>query len=155
MAGQMPGVCRLAASLSMAKSLTRGMCPRKSAKPPFPAAFSVFSEIAASGPSSFSTSRAQPAGYLRSLSPAMLMPIPPLYCSYRSKLSSCQSRMGNGQVVGRLLSSLVYGNPFGRPSDIRHSYRTGSEVAPLKPPNHLCCRACQPAGYQTPPKFEL
>ena len=85
---------------------------------------------------------AQPAGYLRSLSPAMLMPIPPLCCSWRSKLSSCQSRMGDGQVAERLLSSLVDGNPFGRLSGMRHSYRTGSEVAPLKPPNHLCCRAC-------------
>ena len=37
----------------------------------------------------------QPEGYLRSLSPAMLMPIPPLYCSCRSKLSSWQSRMGD------------------------------------------------------------
>ena len=39
---------------------------------------------------------AQPAGYLRSLSPAMLMPIPPLCCSCRSKFSSCQSRIGGG-----------------------------------------------------------
>ena len=59
-----------------------------------------------------------------------------------SKLSSWRSRMGDGQVVGRLLSSLVDGGPFGSPSDMRHSYRTGSEAAPLKPPNRLCCRAC-------------
>ena len=39
--------------------------------------------------------------------------------------------MGDGLVVGRLLSSLVDVNPFGRLSDMRHSYRTGSEVAPV------------------------
>ena len=27
-------------------------------------------------------------------------------------------------------------------SDMLQSHRTGSEVAPLKPPNHPCCRAC-------------
>ena len=45
--------------------------------------------------------------------------------------------MGDGQVAGRLLSSLIDGNPFGRLSEMRHSYRTGSEVTPLKPPNHV------------------
>ena len=44
---------------------------------------------------------AKPAGYLRYLSPAMLMPIPPLYCSCRSKFSSCQSRMGDGQLFSK------------------------------------------------------
>ena len=63
-----------------------------------------FVEPAASSAHSPLVFVAQPAGYLRSLSPAMLMPLPPLCCSCRSKLSSCQSRMSDGRVAWRLLS---------------------------------------------------
>ena len=58
--------------------------------------------------------------------------------SFLVSCSCCRSWVGDGLVVGRLLTSLVDGNPFGRPSDTCQSRRTGSEVrSPLKPSNHL------------------
>ena len=56
--------------------------------------------LGASFVSPIATAIAQPARYLRSLSPSMLMPLPPLCCSCRSKLTSCQL-VADGRRQGR------------------------------------------------------